>query len=95
MKDGEAALIKLWFLSINLLPGNSGSPIFYIPEGANNASFGGGRVVLLGLQSISFLGFDVSGMTPAQYIFETITAMKLPNADLFRGLPQDRPKSAN
>jgi hypothetical protein len=91
VKDGGPTLLKLWFLSINLLPGNSGSPIFYVPEGANNATFGGDRVALLGLQSTSFLGFDVSGMTPAQYIFETIAAAKPPDADLFRGLPQNRP----
>lgn len=86
--NGEKTLMRLWFLSINLMPGNSGSPIFYVPEGANNASFGTERASLIGLQSIAFLGFDVAGMTPVQYIFETIEAMKLKDADLYRGLPQ-------
>jgi hypothetical protein len=72
VQNGGSTLMRLWFLSINLLPGNSGSPIFYVPEGANNASFAGGRAALIGLQSTSFLGFDVSGMTPVQYIFETV-----------------------
>jgi hypothetical protein len=41
---------------------------------------------MIGLQSISYIGFDVSGMTPVQYIFETITAMKLlVGADFHRG----------
>jgi hypothetical protein len=32
VKDGGTTPMKVWFLSINLLPGNSGSPIFYVPE---------------------------------------------------------------
>ncbi len=95
VQNGGSTLMRLWLLSINLLSGNSGSPIFYVPEGANNASFGGGRAALIGLQSIAFVGFDVSGMTPVQYIFETIEAMKLPDADLYRGLPQNKPKKPN
>jgi hypothetical protein len=95
VQNGGSTLMRLWFLSINLLPGNSGSPIFYVPEGANNASFAGGRAALIGLQSTSFLGFDVSGMTPVQYIFETVEAMKLTDVDLYRGLPQNKPKKAS
>lgn len=81
----EATMVKLWLLSINLIAGNSGSPIFYVPEGANNSSFGGGRPALLGVQSISIAGADISGMTPIQYVYEAISEMKLPNADLYRG----------
>lgn len=92
LKDGATTLMRLWFLSINLVPGNSGSPIFYSPEGSNGVSFGGGRAMLIGLQSISFLGADISGMTPVQYIFEAIQNLKLQDADLYRGLPQDKPK---
>jgi hypothetical protein len=89
VKDGGTTPMHLWLLSINLMPGSSGSPIFYVPEGANNSSFGGGRATLIGLQSISYFGFDVSGMTPAQYIVETIEGMKLTDADLYRG-PLDK-----
>jgi hypothetical protein len=64
--------LHLWFLAINLVPGNSGSAIFYIPEDSNNVSSGGGRAVLLGLQSTSFPGADVSGMTPVNYIHDAI-----------------------
>jgi|SRR5579872_893409 len=93
VKDGAATPMRVWFLSINLVPGNSGSPIFYAPEGANGASFGGGRPFLLGLQSSSFLGADISGMTPVQYIFEAIQNLKLQDADLYRGLIQNKPKT--
>jgi hypothetical protein len=95
VKDGGTTPMRLWLLSINLMPGSSGSPIFYVPEGANNVSFGG-RTALIGLQSVSFIGFDVSGMTPAQYIFDTISKMPLlVGADFYRGpsdlRPSDRP----
>ena len=92
VKDGAPTFLRLWFLSINLVPGNSGSPIFYAPEGANGVSFGRGRAMLLGLQSASFLGADISGMTPVRYVFEAIENLKLPNVDLYRGLPQNKPK---
>lgn len=92
VKDGATTLMRLWFLSINLVPGNSGSPIFYAPEGSNGVSFGGGRVTLVGLQSASFLGADISGITPVQYIFEAIQNLKLQDADLYRGLPQNKSK---
>jgi hypothetical protein len=92
VKDGGTTLMRLWFLSINLVPGNSGSPIFYAPEGSNGVSFGGGRAFVLGLQSSSFLGADISGMTPVQYIFEAIQNLKLQDADLYRGLIQSKPK---
>jgi hypothetical protein len=94
-QSGGTVLLKLWLLSINLLSGTSGSPIFYVPEGSSGISFGGGRGSLIGLQSMSFGGFGVSGMTPVQYIFETIEALKLPDADLYRGLPQDKPKKTS
>ena len=92
VKDGAATPMRLWFLSINLVPGNSGSPIFYAPEGSNGLNFGGGRTTLIGLQSASFLGADVSGMTPVQYIFEAIQNLKLQDADFYRGIPQNKPK---
>jgi len=91
VKDGAPNLLRLWLLSINLLPGTSGSPIFFSPEGANGASLGGGRAMLMGLQSTSFSGADVSGMTPVQYIFEAIESLNLRGADLYRGLPQNKP----
>jgi len=88
IRNAPERLYRLWLLSINLVSGNSGSPIFYIPEGSNGVSFGGGRPSLLGLQSISYPGSDVAGMTPANYIFETVESLGLNGADLYRGLPK-------
>jgi hypothetical protein len=93
--DGSTKFLQLWLLSINLMPGTSGSPILFTPEGANGTSFGGGRVVLLGLQSSAFFGADVSGMTPAKYIFEAIENLKIQDANLYRGDPPVPPKKEN
>ena len=79
----------------NLVPGNSGAPILYFPEGTNGMSFGGGRVTLIGLQSTSFLGSDIAGMTPVNFIFDVIRGLNLPGADLYRGLPENRHSSKN
>lgn len=88
--NGVNRLLRVWLLSINLVPGNSGAPILYVPEGSNGLSFGG-RVNVIGLQSMSFLGSDVAGMTPSRYIFESIRSLNLPDADLYRGDPANRP----
>lgn len=92
---GPPRQIKAWLIAANSFPGSSGSPIFYVPAGANNISFGGGRAFVAGLQSNTFgaagLGLaDVAGMTPAAVIFDTIQSMNLPNADLYRGLPRNQ-----
>jgi hypothetical protein len=89
--NGVNRLLRVWLLSINLVPGNSGAPILYVPEGSNGVSFGGSRVNVIGLQSISFLGSEVAGMTPSRYIFESIQALNLPDADLYRGAPANKP----
>lgn len=76
---------RVWFVAANLVPGNSGSPIFFVPFGGGGVSIGTGRPMLLGVQSLSFLGFDIAGMTPIQYVYQVITDMKLDDADLRRG----------
>lgn len=76
---------KVWFIAANLVPGNSGSPIFFVPPGGYGLSFGGGRVLLLGVQSLSIIPFDIAGMTPSQFVYEIIEAAKPPDADLHRG----------
>jgi len=95
VKDGAVRLMPLWLLSINLVPGTSGSAIFYTPEGANGMAFGGGRTALIGLQSTTYLGADISGMTPVKYIYEGIESLKLKDANLYRGTLQDKPTKAN
>ena len=83
---------KLWLVAANLVPGNSGSPVFEVPAGAGGIVLGGGRAILLGLQSMSFLLADVAGMTSAQYIFDVVQKLNLKDADLYRGAPENKPK---
>jgi len=80
-------MMNLWLLAINLVPGNSGSPIFFAPAGANGVMLGAGRAMLIGLQSIAILGADVAGMTPAESIFRAITNIGLEGPDFYRGAP--------
>jgi hypothetical protein len=43
--------------------------------------------MFLGIQSTSFIPWDVAGMTPAQYVYDIIEKMELPSADLRRNVP--------
>lgn len=80
---------KVWFLSINLFFGASGSPIFYIPPGTAGVRFGAAlsRPMLVGIQSSSMIQADVACMTPIGLIFPIIESLQLPDADLKRGAP--------
>jgi hypothetical protein len=78
--------LKVWFIAASLVPGNSGSPLYYVPP-----RFSAKRALFLGVQSMSYLGWDVAGMTPAQYVYEIIEKMKLPDADLRRNVPPKQP----
>jgi hypothetical protein len=82
----EPLRLWLWFVAANLVAGNSGSPFITVPR-----QFSGVRASIIGLQSYSFNGSDVSGMTPVQYIYEIIEQIGLPDADLTRG-PKQEPK---
>jgi hypothetical protein len=75
--------VKVALVAANLVPGNSGSPIFYVPGGGGGISFGG-RPLLLGVQSFSYIGADVSGMTPVRYLYEMLRK-HFDEADLERG----------
>ena len=82
--------LKVWFIAASLVPGNSGSPLFYappylVPGGVNK------RPIFLGVQSLSYIPWDVAGMTPAQYVYEIIEEMNPPDGDLRRGAEADRP----
>lgn len=92
--NGRTQARKVWLLDANLIPGNSGSPIFSLPPGGNGVSFGG-RPILLGLQSTSILGADVAGMTPSNYILDVIKKLNLQDADLYVGRPESKPKPAD
>ena len=83
-----------WMIAASLVPGNSGSPIVYVPPFLQ-----GGRAFLLGVQSSSFLGFDVAGMAPVQYLIDLIRSMNLPDANLgpngvVNPTPQAQPTSS-
>jgi hypothetical protein len=77
---------KVWLLSVNLFPGASGSAIFYTPPGSGALLFGATvmRPCLIGVQSSSIIGADISAMTPIEPLFKIIEGLQLPNADLFR-----------
>jgi hypothetical protein len=77
--------VKVWLIAANLIPGNSGSPIFHVPLGGSGVSIGGTRPMLLGVQSMSFGGADVAGMTPINFVYEILQGLALPDADLHRG----------
>jgi hypothetical protein len=78
-------LLRLWFIAANLVAGNSGSPVLSMPR-MNSAD----RAALIGLQSTSFTGSDVAGITPVQYIYEILDSMKLPDWNLQQGNPKQR-----
>jgi hypothetical protein len=77
--------VKVWLIAANLIPGNSGSPIFHVPLGGSGVSIGGTRAMVLGVQSMSFGGAGIAGMTPINFVFEILQKMSLPDADLHRG----------
>lgn len=67
----------VWMVAASLVPGNSGSPIIYAPP-----PYAGTRAFLLGVQSSSFLGYDVAGMAPVRYLIDMLRKIDLPDADL-------------
>jgi hypothetical protein len=87
--------VKVWLIAANLVPGNSGSPIFHVPLGGSGLVIGETRPMLLGVQSISFLGADVAGMTPIQFVYEMLQQQQFPEDNLRRGLepPVPLPKA--
>jgi hypothetical protein len=78
---------KVWFISMNMFPGASGSAIFYAPPGSGGVQFGAPvmRPILIGIQSSSILNADVAGMTSIGLAFPMFERLHLPNADLHRG----------
>jgi hypothetical protein len=63
--------LSLWLIAVNLVSGNSGAPIFYMPS-ATESLPDNTRTVLLGVQSISFFGAGIAGMTPIKYVSEIL-----------------------
>lgn len=72
-----------WIIAASLVPGNSGSPILYVPVAFNGISFGNyGRPSIIGIQSSAIVGWDVAGMTPIQFLIDSIKSADIPDADL-------------
>jgi hypothetical protein len=71
-----------WMVAASLVPGNSGSPIFFVPVGFGHVLFGGtGRASLIGVQSTSYIGWDVAGMAPIQFLIDSLRDANLTDAD--------------
>lgn len=99
----ELMLEKVWFIAINLIGGNSGSPVFFNPSplcqigGIFHCERNLNRLFITGIQSSSFLdptyGSEyVSGMTPIEEVFKIIKDNFGDKLDLYRGLDANRPK---
>jgi hypothetical protein len=71
-----------WMIAASLVPGNSGSPIIYIPAGPPGLSLRRERAFLVGVQSSSFLGSDVAGMTPITFLLDAVRKLNLGDSDL-------------
>ena len=90
IERGETA----WMIAASLVPGNSGSPILYVPVAFNGLNFGGGRPSLIGVQSSALVGWDVAGMTPIQFLIDALRAAEIPDVDwsmLDASAPQPAP----
>jgi len=85
--------LRVWWLGANLVPGNSGSPVYFDPlfGPGGDISAGEPRPMIIGLQSLSLTGGDLAGMTPAKYIIEVISQLVPADADLTLGAPDTAP----
>lgn len=85
--DSQPRRFRVWWIAANLVPGSSGSPIYFdplFPPGAD-VSAGEPRAMIIGLQSVSLQGADLAGMTPARYIIDVISHAVPNDADLNLG----------
>jgi hypothetical protein len=88
-KDSFTTPIRVWWLAMNQIGGNSGAPIFFTPMFApgGDVTIGEPRSMIIGLQSLAAEG-DIAGMTPAEYIMQIIADHLPSDAVLSLGLPQ-------
>jgi hypothetical protein len=82
--------LRVWWIAMNMIGGNSGSPIFFDPlfPPGGDISSGEARSMLIGLQSLSIPGADLAGMTPASFILDVIAHSVPDSADLSLGIPR-------
>jgi hypothetical protein len=84
VKGGVEKYMTEWMIAASLVAGNSGSPIYFVPPGIPGVVSGAQKPFLLGVQSMSFEGSDVAGMTPVNYLLEAIRRLPMPDIDLDR-----------
>jgi hypothetical protein len=80
--NGREIAASEWMIAASLVPGNSGSPILYVPAAGGSPSVGPGRAVVIGVQSTSFIGWDIAGMAPIQFLIDALKITDLPDLDL-------------
>jgi hypothetical protein len=93
-------LEHVWFVSVNVAPGNSGSPILYdLPELCTSSVLYRcsrlSRGMVVGIQSSRFPapnGDDIAGITPIVDVFTIIKNHSSTDADLYLGDDAKRPK---
>lgn len=73
----------LWYAAANFSPGNSGSPVFYVPEGNSVMGFNNQRPMIIGVVSTTILAKNISGLVPIRYL-EEILSQNFPDLDLSR-----------
>ena len=94
----ELRLERVWFIAANLVGGNSGSPIFFVPfpmclPGSGiQCTKGLDRAAIIGVQSSSVGGADIAGMTPIEDVFKIIERHSIFDLDLYRGDETKKPK---
>jgi hypothetical protein len=89
-RDSQPRSLRVWWIATTLVPGTSGSPIFFdplFPPGADLTA-GEPRGMIIGLQSLALPGADLAGMTPAKYLIDVISRSVGADADLSLGIPQ-------
>jgi hypothetical protein len=74
-----------WMIAASLVPGNSGSPIIYIPD----IFTPGRRPFLLGVQSSAMVGDDVAGMAPVSFLIEALQQLNLSDANFSAVIPDN------
>jgi len=79
---------SLWYAATNAVPGNSGSPVIFVPDFLNIGV--SRRAMVIGLLSTSDLGADVAGIVPVEYLDEIFRA-SFADLDLTRGMRAGSP----
>jgi hypothetical protein len=77
---GKALPRDVWLLAGNIVPGNSGSPVYLLPPSPSALH----RVMLIGIIAGAIPDVDLGQMVPSEYVFDVIQA-HYPTGNLYRG----------